>query len=364
MSAVSSFILYIPPAGKPDPHQPRDPGEVDTRRKIPQSPQKGETCDYYALNLIRQRYGKRPDPSFAEQRRLEHIASAYRKEFTRVGASLKVSLASQMLQQRTQAEVSDLVNSISARAYIEFGETALRFLQRFDVDPQPTYEAREHFPGRPSWRELDPCQRAYATQAIAFSVLYKNCYKLEESSWEPTQPVEALIQELAIHRMLLVKGAFGKDYYQSKPLPMKEKIHGRTLWYWPPNSPRSESLVEIHSIVLIGARKIAPNKAHVYFIDPEDGSHPGNREQQRIYVTSYENLKLRIRNLFNEQLLNQDGRPAFIPGFKYALRANRRDLDIRQDETSQKSIWVFAAMVILALGVCWTCYNPLPQPKT
>jgi hypothetical protein len=75
-----SFPFYLLEPGKPDPNVYWERGEE--RPRIEQSPQKGPTCWYYAMNLLRERIGKLFSPECQKAREIEEKCSLLRKNIT------------------------------------------------------------------------------------------------------------------------------------------------------------------------------------------------------------------------------------------------------------------------------------------
>ncbi|MBS0605599.1 MAG: hypothetical protein JSR57_01505 [Verrucomicrobia bacterium] len=74
----SSSLLYSLSSGKPNTKIPLVPGESDLRPRVDQSPPKGPTCFYYALNLLRDRIGANPPKEYERKREMEAFISSYR----------------------------------------------------------------------------------------------------------------------------------------------------------------------------------------------------------------------------------------------------------------------------------------------
>jgi hypothetical protein len=73
-------VFCPPPLGKPDSNHPIDLQNRVPRARVRQGPQKGETCFYYALNMIRNRIGKNSPSCQMENREFEKIFSGWRKD--------------------------------------------------------------------------------------------------------------------------------------------------------------------------------------------------------------------------------------------------------------------------------------------
>ena len=93
LSVHQPFVFCPPLPGKPDPNEPSNSG-----KRVTQLPQKGDTCPYYALNMIRQRIGKKPTASQLKERAIEKLFSDHRKKTTALYESLqwKQDFASQV----------------------------------------------------------------------------------------------------------------------------------------------------------------------------------------------------------------------------------------------------------------------------
>lgn len=75
-----SFPFYLLTPGKPDPNVYWEKGQE--RPRIAQSSQKGPTCLYYAMNLLRERIGKLFSPEYQKARDIEKQCSLFRKNIT------------------------------------------------------------------------------------------------------------------------------------------------------------------------------------------------------------------------------------------------------------------------------------------
>ena len=372
MAAISSSYYCFLPAGKPDPRLPRPEGE-DTRPWVVQSPQKGNTCWYYGLKFIREHYGKDPHPVFAEKRDLEKVGSDRRKLQTLQDKSYQESLAiaNQLatdpnyahrkintlegakaflpriheLQSSTspevRAEASKLFKVLSPfcsqekfddlHEFLKNDNFTKRnlfntiFLNKLGLEPAVMY-SEEHCEGyySKSWDEMTAIEKGPYLDSLAFRASYQICYQLPESPWHPSMPISGLISALETFGPHYMKGMFGKAFYKSQPLTMKDKVQDRTIWYWPPGAERVE-LGKSHSIVIVGARETESSSGGlVYFIDPLDGSDPSTPEQQKIYAMSYKRLCESIVNLKQEiRISPEDGSIVFSKDVNYALCKSR-----------------------------------------
>lgn len=334
-----------------------------------QSPQKGNTCWYYGLKFIREQYGKDPHPCFDEQRHLEKIGSDRRKLQTIQDRSYQESLtiANQLATdpnyahrkmntltgaktflptiQALQSSTSSLIREEASKLLKVIGPFCnqdkfddlhefLRndnftkrnlfntiFLNKLGLKAADMY-SEELFEGLRSkgWDEMTPIEKGPYLDSFAFRASYQICYQLPESPWHPSMPISSLISVLETFGPHYVKGMFGKAFYKSQPLTMKDKVQDRTIWYWPTRAERVE-IGKSHSIVIVGARQTESSSGGlVYFIDPSDGSDPSNPEQQKIYAMSYNRLCESIVNLKQEIRISRgNGSIVFSKDVNYAL---------------------------------------------
>lgn len=75
----STTLIYSLAQGKPDTQFPLIRDQVDNRPRVAQSPQKGPSCYYYAMNMLRERIGAN-SPDYAAERTIEKKCSDFRKE--------------------------------------------------------------------------------------------------------------------------------------------------------------------------------------------------------------------------------------------------------------------------------------------
>lgn len=76
MSIISNDFVFTPPfPGKPNPNEPYS----QDRSRVVYNGQKGQTCFYYACQLLRdnRRIGKHPTEEFQEERRIEKVFSEH-----------------------------------------------------------------------------------------------------------------------------------------------------------------------------------------------------------------------------------------------------------------------------------------------
>jgi hypothetical protein len=151
-----------------------------------------------------------------------------------------------------------------------------------------------------AWTERwEPIRQQTATHVRAgllhglYVRVAKEVYGLEISSWNPEQPITALIKELQLHGPHLVLATLGKPIYITSPIPLKDKIEGRTIFGWTPNAARLEGSGS-HTIVVVGA-EVVNNRGYVYFVDPDTVS--SDRNSQEIFKVSYERLLSSINDL-------------------------------------------------------------------
>jgi len=317
--------------------------------------------------MIREQYGENPHWSFAKARALEKEASSRRKlqtlldfKFRERTSSLK-DLISNLKRHETeldtlqgarkflpylewfstdadphikkeamhfkrifesfckQSSFDNLLDFLKDQKYAQRNRINLLFLNRLGINPVAFYNENVHqIETLTPWEKLSTIEKAFYLDSFAFRATYQKCYQLPESDWNPSKPISHLIAQIKERGPHYIKGMFGKSYYQDPPKPMKEKIQGRTLWYWPENADRID-LPESHSIVIVGAAEGESRGGLVYFVDPQDGSDPADPEKQKIYVMSYNRLRSSIVNLHHEQLFSDAHTPIFSDKVGYAL---------------------------------------------
>ena len=141
-------------------------------------------------------------------------------------------------------------------------------------------------------------ERAILNQRVLLDI-YKKAYVLENSSWNPSQPIQKLIEQLKIHGPHYVTAQFGVSP-KGKATPTDQIIEDRPVLQWNGCEKMAE---ENHSVVIVGTDAA---KKTVYFLDPNDGSDPKDMKTQKLYQISYEFLCSRIATLYGANLNNQD----------------------------------------------------------
>ena len=87
VQSSDSSVLYVLPPGKSDTRIPLDASGEECRPRVDQSPTKGMTCVYTAMNLLRQRIGPNPPENYQEARKVEKCISDHRKGMMKLGSA-------------------------------------------------------------------------------------------------------------------------------------------------------------------------------------------------------------------------------------------------------------------------------------
>lgn len=346
LSTSESQIIFKLRPGKPD-HE-----KEDGHFKL-QSAQKGPTCWYYALNMIRDRIGKDPKEGFEEKRAFEQLSSKRRKEITALRKSFEEThdVVQQLLHDaryakhnlrlkancltmlpRLQAAMShhdeevvrettlvfnilkafcddggvdDLEEFYQQNMIKQVNKVNTVFLQTLGHDPKALYEIDAGQDASidielPAWDTLSEIQKRPLLDNFAMRSCIKG-YNLTASEWSPAQPIASLIHSLSTHGPMYCKGFSGKMYYHPIAPAQVKTIETTPIFGWKKTDPRNE-LPIAHSIVVVGAG-IEGGLEFVYYVDPLDASDPTAGDSQRpIYVTTYARFIERIINLRNEKI--------------------------------------------------------------
>lgn len=338
MTNSVNFIFCPPPAGKPNPALPIG---SKPRERVAQAAQKGETCWYYALNMIRQRIGKAPsvDPAQMLQRQKELAISSQRKQLTALDEALvwqkkfirrvcqrldietvskesaagllrslefvlsresmheELALLRSFIQQKSEP---DLFSFVTNQYYRDQIRLDTEFLARHTLQtPEQLYVQHKVLPT--PWKDLSFQRKAWICDNFRLFVTSMEAYELKISPWNPTQPLEKLLEALKNLGPHFVLGNLGPAYYTEAPFQLTESIEGRGVFGWKPGASRQTHETS-HAVVLVG---VALDKQRVYFIDPNDASGP-EEKSQRIYAMAYENFKQRLFNLRSLQYAKED----------------------------------------------------------
>ncbi|MGK0183585.1 MAG: hypothetical protein ACI9YB_002902 [Halioglobus sp.] len=351
--------------GKPNPNEAYS--EVDVRTRVLQAAQKGNTCWYYALNMIRERFGKDVPQEFQAQRDFESKASLRRKLQTRFSQKHESEnqLARQLqedphyerfnIKQKEQASIflADMqriiqgVDSEAAQRELKMVITLLtpfcsqgthstldsflqnkhmedrnrwntKFLLSTGMDPASFYEKmtpKYSFYMKP-WDEYSEVEKAPFLDNFS-SLRSIEGYGLKESSWHPSREVDDLIEQIRESGPHKVSGKFGKMFYEEDAALQPRSCGSYNLYAWKKGSTRKE-LNKTHSIVIIGASKRAPGGL-VYFLDPLDESDPAKPFERPVYVMSYNRLKTDIATSLGELLKDESGETIYSDRVGYAF---------------------------------------------
>lgn len=345
-------VFFQPEPGKPNPNEPRIPGQL--RSRVVRKGQKGRTCVYYALQIL---LDEAANPK-NERSPGEQLLSNHRKEITvwshkwvptreyigeikkrnliectratvpfliqcllqRKAKNLNEPHIDIIIEQLTKFSTQQVYDDLWAYINLEEHEELIRIHTRLlDGINYPENQIEEYFKSRvlnpeiydflrntnaylpqfPEDQRQEILVSATRRRAVIFQSLYvriaKEVYGLEISSWTPHQPIDALIKELQLRGPLFVLANLGKGVYIDDPIPLRDKIEGRTIFGWKPNAVRKE---EGHAIVIIGAEAIN-NKGYIYFLDPSSVSI--DRNSQEIFKASYERLLSSVLDLHHKR---------------------------------------------------------------
>ncbi|MBA3238855.1 MAG: hypothetical protein H0T62_11000 [Parachlamydiaceae bacterium] len=190
---------------------------------------------------------------------------------------------------------------------------------------------------------LNPIRKSFKknnpkSEALASTIFKKYCeiHNFKESEWNPSWSMNGLIKELENHGPLLVSGNFGREFYSKPPFQLKAKIGDAPVWGWEPQDTLYHETFsnskwlgeEGHKVVIIGAQR---SSNYVYFVDPLDSP-----DDQKIYVMSLGGLRKRIRDLWNDVLLelSQISSVATINIKGYALYWEERTIALKNSTGS------------------------------
>ncbi|MCE5316368.1 MAG: hypothetical protein LLG04_03270 [Parachlamydia sp.] len=346
-----NFIFCPPPAGKPNPRLPLDPAKP--RERVEQAAVKGNNCWYYALNMIRQRYGKAEKPG-SERRKLELMVSRVRKQVTdiyfpfQLQSAFVTSLSKKydvhVVNRATTSLIRDVLPSTVSAHLAEVQEQSIELLKSFCsqqiYDDLAKFVADRYYKAHieiyrqllesifdkkieqlcasnsenRSWEQLTPRERL-AFLAVDRTAAVIAIYDVNFSSWHPDQPLHNLLKELEQHGPHVVCGFFGPLYYEQAPYSLQSKINERTIYSWKRDATRNTVDCHPHTVVIVG---VDVEKAFVYFLDPQDPSGPHNKDQ-KVYVNSYEKFKSYLTDICGRRFVDDDGKKTFPEKIHYVI---------------------------------------------
>jgi hypothetical protein len=365
----ASQILYAIPPGKPNPDIECTKENLVSRPCVLQPAQKGPTCWYYALNMIRVRIGKHPSEDYRADREIEKILSERRKLitatrdkqsddqavvrqlmedhnyitlklWTRQGAQEwlpRVRALSQIDDPETKTEASILLRILkdfseqdeisNLQDYINFSHAEnlnkinQMFLTKLGRAPESYFEEDQRLACKSGlaemrrWEDVKGHEKRALLENYIFRLSYES-YRLKVSIWHPEDGAERLVQVLTESGPMYVKGHLGFFYYETPPKVIC-KIASSSIYGWQKGAARKELKI-FHSIVVVGAA--SEGAGYVYYVDPLDESKPDI--ERKIYVTSYVNFINRLGDLRNRYLPIDDGKSlAFSHDCGYGLHS-------------------------------------------
>ena len=309
--------------GKPNPHETCMPGR-DERSRVVQSAQKGGYCWYYAMNMLRVRVGKLPSESFQETRRLEKSISDLRKALLQSDYSLPFS-SDALMNDSVKSLLSSLTKE-KIRSAMSTGDTIIGsyyqgpnfrpLVQFFKEFLDSEFDTMLHFLTEKSLKQRREIFRAFCRpRNIDLKKVYNNsfhspkafkdltsfeidvwfnmvmrqeavkAYDLKPVSWMPTDPFSTLFKILKESGPVQVGGSFGTTKYGEPPFKVEVLPNGIEVLGWKSTARISDVTYSQHVIVLVGAKKVGP-KGYVYYLDPNDSSHPDKPEQRPVNLSN------------------------------------------------------------------------------
>jgi hypothetical protein len=133
-------VFYMPRSGKPDPNAPWVPGEA--RPRVPQRPQKGQTCWHYGPQALRYKIGNNhpPQENYIKARQFEKACSTLRKGHTHAyHVSFHVNRVANSNMNIEQEEK----NSLNAICYAELLNQPLKEIKKLKRAHQGLVDAME-----------------------------------------------------------------------------------------------------------------------------------------------------------------------------------------------------------------------------
>lgn len=269
----SSYAFYPPEPGKPNPNEPCGPSP---RSRVAQAAQKGKTCSYYALQILRNenRIGKCPSESQMRKRQIEMTISKHRKAITTIDETWKYPIAfakelTEALSNRcTRSDAQEFLSGPAQTIAPEYRQMCCATLQSFceqeKYDDFFTYTNETYLKAKmvaheelfrelwipkktiessipkildKTWDELGMTEKEWHEGNIAFLSSYA-AYGCKLSPWHPEQPIETLIEQLHLHGPHLINGKFGQVYYEDAPFELAQKIEERSIFGWKPSAKR------------------------------------------------------------------------------------------------------------------------------
>lgn len=333
--------LFAMPSGKPDPK-----GSASTR--VIQAAQKGPTCYYYAMNMLRRRIGPAAGIAFEKERNIEVLFSKRRKDVTnmrhimaqekalafelgpegaynsfnawhKAGATFFLSSLTQM-KKNTSAPlelfvVSSLIEEFLSQDmfenlldYVEDKhnklciESGLEFLSKLSLSAECMYNDQLLSPQAataPTWESLDLYSKRAHVENFCFQEMFRS-YKLRTSPWRPVQGIEGLLACLKSLGPMYIKGMIGKQYFELPPT-FNQDIHGLQIFSFDESKFKAVHHI-FHSIVVTGVD--LSGKA-IFYIDPSDASDPSKEVFRKTYVISYDYFISTIGDLKNNYVLDK-----------------------------------------------------------
>lgn len=334
ISQTTSFFC-IPLPGKPN---PMEAISNQPRSRVKQSGQKGDTCVYYALQILRDenRIGKNCPPEKLEKREIEKKVSQLRKNITKIPAfrsddivldfaeninnSLPKNVCTKGSAQKILLKINNLFNPgheeskklasdalksfISQNEFDDFLPFAIHehdrkyyekmieaynsFLQEFSSNIKLNENYFLNLLGIKS-ENLKLFEKCFIKQMVAHSLIC-DLYEMKKSSWHPNQPISCLVRQLELHGPHFIYGSMGPSFYEEPPIELDTKVEGRTVFAWQPSAKRKGG--NSHAVVVVGADE---KTSRVYYLDPIDEST--DIKSQKLYAMSYTRLKDVIENL-------------------------------------------------------------------
>jgi len=333
-----SLLLYEILGGKPN--NKLLPSEQTLEQRVIRPAQKGMTCSYHATRMLANRIGKHPEVQNTEERKVERMLSAARKEMTI--SKLRDDACNLLLDFEDQFDKNNnktntamakegvlLMNGTDIEkqeflgAVVDFA--AARTLQK-DLKFRPFIQARrkndmadasnkglghlginfseeiKQFQGhfRETMKSISRIDQSDEDYNLIMSNAMLNHLQLRFEkfiplTWHPkVSTFEDFSALLKNHGPLRVGGLYGKEYYDSRsekhflPIGNAQLSIGKTVkldaqfWKAEERLPLRDMIA--HAVVAVGTYACG-NAKLILFIDPDDVSAPD--QPSKLYAMSY-----------------------------------------------------------------------------